>query len=214
MNEYPPCPKCGGQNFKVWKLPSPVIVHWVLNPGLAFNELVLGQRIPKVMLICLDCQGRFTDRGYVLCPHCKTMNHGRSWGRKYGFFNWLGYVCPCCGKRIPCVWNFTSLLILAITSPIWYLPYRYYFRDRVPAKPPLFDLTKLPPSPKPMPRKVWIFVGAVWGLTMWMIRSLGPALVALSKGHSPNWNHVFIQVPIDAFGIWGFYVFILGLIDK
>ena len=49
---------------------------------------------------------------------------------------------------------------------------------------------------------------------MWMIRSLGPALVALSKGHSPNWNHVFIQVPIDAFGglVFGVFMYLfLGL---
>ena len=33
--------------YKVWKLPHPMLIHWVLNPGLAFNELILGQRVPK-----------------------------------------------------------------------------------------------------------------------------------------------------------------------
>lgn len=37
--------------FKIWALPHPIVLHWILNPGLAFNELVLGQRLPKVILI-------------------------------------------------------------------------------------------------------------------------------------------------------------------
>lgn len=34
---------------RTWK--NPMMLHWIVNPGLAFNELVLGQRVPKVMLI-------------------------------------------------------------------------------------------------------------------------------------------------------------------
>ena len=36
--------------YKVLTWKSPVMLHWVINPGLAFNELVLGQRAPKVVL--------------------------------------------------------------------------------------------------------------------------------------------------------------------
>jgi hypothetical protein len=132
---FPPCPKCGGHNIKVRKLPNPAMLFWVLNPGLAFNELVLGQRIAKAQLFCNDCAGSLVKRNYVHCPHCNAMIHGQSWSGEYAFGNWLGLVCPHCGKRIPCLWNFTSLLILALTCPFWYLPYRYYFRDRVPRKP-------------------------------------------------------------------------------
>lgn len=27
-----------------------MMLHWILNPGLAINELILGQRVPKVSL--------------------------------------------------------------------------------------------------------------------------------------------------------------------
>ncbi|WP_244213081.1 hypothetical protein [Idiomarina ramblicola] len=37
--------------YKVWRLPHPMLIHWVVNPGVAFNELALGQRIPKITLI-------------------------------------------------------------------------------------------------------------------------------------------------------------------
>ncbi len=39
------------EKYKVWKLPHPMLLHWIINPGLAFNELILGQRIPKITLI-------------------------------------------------------------------------------------------------------------------------------------------------------------------
>jgi len=195
MNEYQPCPKCGGRNFKVWKMPSPVIVHWVLNPGLAFNELVLGQRVPKVQLICQDCQDPFYNRSYVPCPHCQTMIHGRTWSKKNSFFNWLGYVCPCCGKRIPCLWNYTSLVILTITSPIWYLPYRLYFRDRIPKKP-----IPNPEPMKPVSKMTWLYMGAGWGVIMWLISSLAPVLKSIASGGNPHWNRVLLDIPLWTVG--------------
>jgi|GEM_PF-2491499 len=191
--QYPPCPKCGGYNFKVWKLPSPVIVHWVLNPGLAFNELVLGQRLPKVQLICKDCPEPLYDRSYVPCPHCNAMNRGRTWGKKRGFGNWLGYVCPACGKRIPCLWNYTSLVILAATSPVWYLPYRYYFRDRIPEKPAAFAGDE-----KPLSGRTWLRMGIFWGFAMWLIMSVIPELKNHFSGHGANWHPVLIGIPV-----WG-----------
>jgi hypothetical protein len=208
MNEeYPPCPKCGGHHFKVWKWPAPVIVHWVLNPGLAFNELVLGQRIPKVQLICEDCDAPFYERSYVPCPHCHAMNRGRSWSKKQAFGNWLGYVCPSCGERIPCIWNFTSIVVLAITSPLWYLPYRFHFRDRVRAKPLPFG-----GEAEPIPAKRWFYGGAGWGLIMWLINSVAPALAQHSAGVGANWTRVWVGVPVWALGglIFGFWMWRLS----
>ena len=37
--------------FKIWALPHPLILHWVLNPIIMFNELLFGQRLPTVTLI-------------------------------------------------------------------------------------------------------------------------------------------------------------------
>ena len=55
--------------YKVWKLPHPMLIHWILNPGLAFNELILGQRIPKITLIDKTSDAPLMERQYVPCPH-------------------------------------------------------------------------------------------------------------------------------------------------
>lgn len=105
--------------FKEWKLPHPLILHWVLNPGLAFNELVLGQRLPKLTLIDQESDEPLVHRQYVPCPHCDALNDGMLWSGSNGFGHWFGLVCPECQGRIPCLWNLTSLAILGLTFPIW-----------------------------------------------------------------------------------------------
>ncbi|RZS94996.1 hypothetical protein BC751_0509 [Cecembia calidifontis] len=37
--------------YLIWNWENPLMLHWILNPGLANNELIMGQRIPKVTLI-------------------------------------------------------------------------------------------------------------------------------------------------------------------
>ena len=32
-------------NWKHWRM-----IHWVTNPGFVINELIIGQRMPKVLL--------------------------------------------------------------------------------------------------------------------------------------------------------------------
>ncbi|WP_019675972.1 hypothetical protein [Arsukibacterium perlucidum] len=105
--------------YKVWKLPNPLLLHWVINPGLAFNELVLGQRIPKITLIDKTSDAPLIEKQYVPCPHCHTIHDARLWGKQGAFKNWFGYLCPQCDEVIPCLWNLTSLLLLALTFPIW-----------------------------------------------------------------------------------------------
>jgi hypothetical protein len=105
--------------LKNWK--SFTFFHWIVNPGLAFNELVLGQRIPKRMLIDKTSNKPLMERTYVPCPHCETLHDGRTWSSKSGttFKNWFGYYCPQCGNIIPCLHNGLAYLILAITYPLW-----------------------------------------------------------------------------------------------
>jgi len=105
--------------YKVWKLPHPMLIHWILNPGLAFNELILGQRIPKVTLIDKTSDAPLMERQYVPCPHCNTIHNGSLWAKQNAFKNWFGLLCPKCEKIIPCIWNLTSLILLTITFPIW-----------------------------------------------------------------------------------------------
>jgi hypothetical protein len=145
--ELPPCPKCNGHDFNTWKLPHPVLLHWVLNPGLVANELVLGQRIPRQFVYCLSCALPRNQRSFFLCPGCNTLHDARIWQGKQGFWNWLGLVCPSCGERIPCLWNVFSLAILAVTTPVWFFPVRSYRRHAIPARPTLEHLDTNPPAP-------------------------------------------------------------------
>ena len=39
------------EKYKILGWKNLLILHWIINPGLAFNELIFGQTIPKVMLI-------------------------------------------------------------------------------------------------------------------------------------------------------------------
>lgn len=107
--------------YKIWNWKSPVIFHWMLNPGVVINELILGQTIPKVMLIELEGDKPFYNRSLVPCPHCKTLHNGLKWSAqsKTAFKNWFGYYCDNCEGIIPVQRNLTSLIILTLTFPIW-----------------------------------------------------------------------------------------------
>ncbi len=104
-----------------------MMIHWIINPGLVVNELIFGQRIPKIILIEKDSKKSYAERSFIPCPHCNTIHSGLKWSEQNGtaFNNWFGLYCDHCGKIIPCLWNVTSLVILAATFPIW-----HWFKDR------------------------------------------------------------------------------------
>ena len=179
-SELPACPKCNGHDFKVWKLPNFMLLHWVINPGLAFNELILGQRIPREMLECRTCDLPRMERTFVRCPSCHTVHDSRVWRGRYGFGNWLGYVCPSCGERIPCLWNFTSLAILTLTAPLWYFPVRYYRRHAIPSRPPL--------TPPPAMKDPGLRTGLIFGGLMFAFMSLVPVTLNWIGTQRLNWS--------------------------
>ena len=116
--------------FKIQALPHPFVLHWVLNPVIMFNELILGQRLPKVMLIDKESDKPWMERCYIPCLHCETLNDARLWEKSHVVCgHWFGIVCPSCHQIIPCLWNIFSLAVLATTLPLWYFPARY-FRQR------------------------------------------------------------------------------------
>ena len=115
--------------FKVHSLPHPFTLLWVLFPAFMFNELIFGQRQPKVWLVDKESDKPPEERSYVPCPHCETLNDSRLWATKNAFGHWFGLVCPSCHQIIPCLWNIFSLAVLAITFPLWYFPVRF-FRHR------------------------------------------------------------------------------------
>jgi predicted RNA-binding Zn-ribbon protein involved in translation (DUF1610 family) len=189
------CPKCGGDHFKRWQLPHPYILHWVLNPGLAVNELVLGQRVTKTQLICQDCDGPMMDRAYVPCPSCGTMHLGRRASGRQGFGNWRGIACPTCHQPIPCIRNVFSLLILLLTFPLWFLPYYLYFRKQ-PLRLLFLPADEPPPPLKPPKPETFIMSGLIWGAWMWGVMTLLP--LALKKDHTHFWQSAISDLPIWA----------------
>lgn len=199
------CPKCGGQNFKRLDRRHVLIIHWLLNPGLCVNELILGQRIPKVTLICQECSEPSADRSYVPCRECGVLHLGRLWRKRLAFGHWFGLVCPTCGKVIPCIWNFWSLLILILTFPIWYFPARIarhhwlnFERHRVAAAlgEPITPATDIS----------WIRLGLfAWGGIMWGVFSVGLAILAIvERKWSLLWG-IPAMIPLWTCGglMWG-----------
>ena len=115
------------KKYHVWTWKNPLILHWIINPGLAFNELILGQRVPKITVIEKGGIKPLADRSYVPCPHCETLHSSLKWTpqNNTAFKNWFGLYCDNCGKIIPCVRNLTSFILLVLTFPIW-----YWFKDK------------------------------------------------------------------------------------
>ena len=158
--------------FKIQALPHPFVLLWVLFPAVMFNELIFGQRLPKVTLIEKESDKPPEERSYVPCPHCETLNDRRLWatkGNAFGHGHWFGLVCPSCHQIIPCLWNIFSLAILAITFPLWYFPVRF-FRHRWIEKEkerlakalerPLLQATSIIDS---------LSIGVVSGISMWVM---------------------------------------------
>jgi hypothetical protein len=107
--------------YKILTWKNPLMLHWILNPGLAINELILGQRVPKVTLIEKDSIKSLAEKSFIPCPHCDTIHSSLKWTpqNKTAFKNWFGLYCDNCGKTIPCLTNLTSYILLALTFPIW-----------------------------------------------------------------------------------------------
>ena len=91
-----------------------------LNPLMAINELLFGQRLPKESLAYPNDPQPLVERAYVPCPHCKTLHPGMFWSGRHAFGHWLGPQCPSCFKRLPAQWSLTSMLLLVVTAPLWY----------------------------------------------------------------------------------------------
>ncbi len=193
--------------YKVWQLPSPLLLHWIINPVMMFNELLLGQRLPKVMLIDKMSDAPLMERTYIPCPHCNTLNDGRIWAKKNAFGNWFGYLCPNCYRVIPCLWNVSSLFVLAITSPCWYW-FRPYLKKKWLKNKKAYLLQNADrrlPEAKTTP---WLKVGIIFGLLMFCFM-----VVPLILLGNLTISEILVQAAISlgsglAFG--GFIKFFMG----
>lgn len=154
--------------YKVQQLPHPVLVHWILNPGLAINEVFLGQRIPKVLLIDKTSDEALANRNYVPCPSCGIIHSGKLWGRSNAFGHWLGFICPNCEKIIPCLWNVFSRVLLVLLFPIWF-PLKKLYAERYKA----FELSRYQKVQtqvdKPATTFTWIKMGFMFSFIMFAL---------------------------------------------
>lgn len=104
--------------YSVWTWKHPVSLHWIINPGLAINELILGQRLPAVMLVDKTSPRPFVERSYVPCPTCGARNPGLIYS-KVAMGNFGGLICAACGKQLPMLKNALTWLVMTITWPLW-----------------------------------------------------------------------------------------------
>lgn len=153
-------------------------LHYIINPGLAFNELVLGQRIAKVGLVEKNTDRPFMERNYVPCPHCNTLHGNQVWSGSRSFGNWFGLYCPNCKGIIPCIRNATSFIVLAISFPLWYsfkntLKKRWYKKQ----EQRFINVPSFSEPTKPTTTKQLILGGLFFGVIMFLFNSfLFPAL--------------------------------------
>lgn len=151
-------------NTRTWKHPLPLF--WVLFPGAAINELLLGQRVPKVVLVAKGSQKPLSERRFVPCPHCQTLHPSRKWSlpNKTGLGNWFGLYCDRCGGIIPCLMNVFSFLVLAGTFPVWVWFYKPLKRKWLRRQKEKFNH----PLNLEDPGYNWPVQGMVWGIFMFV----------------------------------------------
>lgn len=166
--------------YKVITSKNWMIIHWMINPGLVINEVILGQRVPKVQLEDLTSKKPRYERSIVPCPHCHTMHDARTWSTINGtaFKNWFGLYCPHCGKIIPCVVNVFSFIIWAVTFPIWGW-FRKSLRKRwLEKQPERYKDLNLIDVYNPFDDRNWFKSGMIFGFSMFIIMGIIFPLIA------------------------------------
>lgn len=182
--------------FEIWALPHPLILFYIVFPGAIVNELIFGQRLPKVMLIDKESDKPWMERTYVPCPHCETLNDGRLWTKWNSFGHWFGYVCPSCYQTIPCLWNIFSLAVLAMTYPLWYFPARFFRQKWLELeKQRLANILK---RPLIQAKSInWLLRGVFYlGGFMWLVLEVLPQVWGVMNGEEWDLLMMFIALPI------------------
>ena len=188
--------------FKIRNWKSAEMLHWIINPGLVFNEIILGQRLPKVMLIEKKSSKTLQEKTKIPCPHCGTLHSGLKWSTKNNAFkNWFGLYCDNCGKTIPCLTNLTTFLLLGLTFPVW-----IWFKDKwkmtwLKKQPERYQNMDLKNVQNPFEEYGWIKLGLFWGLFMYIFMVL---LFPLIDGEGLSTWKVVLGIPIWTIGGIGF----------
>jgi hypothetical protein len=191
--------KFDSKKYKVYTWKNLLVLHWIINPGLAFNELILGQRVPKISLEDRASNKPRSERSITPCPHCNALHDSRTWSSENGtaFKNWFGLYCPTCGGIIPCVLNLTTIFVLIVSAPIWYWfykPIRKYWLSKQPVRFTKVDAQKIS---NPFEAKGWIGQGLNFGLIMFALNDL---IIPIFSGKEMQLTKLLIGIPIWILG--------------
>ena len=192
------------EKYKIWDWKSLVIFNWIINPVLVINELLLGQTIPKVILIEREGAKPFYQRSLIPCPHCGELHSGLKYSaqNKTSFKNWFGLYCDSCKGIIPVQRNLFSLIILAVTYPIWgwfKVSLKQKWLDKQPER---FRNINLEFPEKRNTTKRWLISGFFFGLFMFIgMVIINPTV----KGDGITLKAVLIGIPLWLIGglAWG-----------
>lgn len=190
--------------YTIWTWKSPLMLHWIINPGLAIIELVFGQRVPKVTLIEKKSKKPLGERTFIPCPHCGTMHPSLKWSpqNNTAYRNWFGLYCDHCGQIIPCLTNLTSYIILGLTFPIW-----YWFKDQWKEKWLADQNVKFSkPLNLTQPEFTWWYSGLRFGLSMYVFMTV---LLPLLFGEGITTRKLLLGIPV-----WILAGLLFGLLMK
>lgn len=191
------------EQYKIYDWKNWMVLHWMLNPGLAINELIFGQRVPKISLEDKTINKPRIERTVVPCPHCKAMHDGRTWSTENGtaFKNWFGLYCTNCGGIIPCLMNVFSLIILTLTFPVWGWFRKSLKSSWLTKQPKRFQDINVDDIPNPYDKKAWRATGLSWGGSMFIIMSI---IYPYFDGQIITWWTLLLGLVIWTIGGLGF----------
>jgi len=180
-----------------------MMLHWMINPALLINELIFGQRIPKISLEDRQSNKPRIERTYIPCPHCEKLHNSQTWStqNKTAFKNWFGLYCNNCGEIIPCLMNVFSLIILTITFPLWGW-FKKLLKDKwLKRQPERFVNIDTNKFSNPYEGRGWLKQGLRFGFFMYIFMTVVFPLISKEK---IILNDLLIGIPIWIIGGLGF----------
>ncbi|MFA8433392.1 MAG: hypothetical protein ACEPOZ_02645 [Marinifilaceae bacterium] len=191
------------KKYKVYTWRHWMVLHWIVNPGLAFNELVLGQRVPKISLVDKTSDKPRMEKTYVPCPHCSKLHDGRTWSPQNGtgFNNWFGLYCPNCGGTIPCITNGLSFVLKCLTFPVWGWFRKSLKKRWLEKQPQRYEGIDLNIVPNPFDKKSWKATGLTWGVFMFLVMTF---IFPFFEGEEITLDSVLIAIPFWTIAGFGF----------
>ena len=184
--------------YKIYDWKHPIVLHWLINPGVAVLELFHGIRVPKVMLIERNSNKALIDRTFIPCPHCNTLHSSAKWyPQNAEFTSWSGMYCDNCGKTIPYLTNLTTYILLGITFPLW-----YFFKDKLKALWLKRQKATFVKALKNAQKHKWWLDGLQFGLFMFIFMEI---LLLLFNGEDITQKKLLSGIIISSIGglVWG-----------